>query len=102
MKYIISEHQSEVYSFLRRVSSEVTLMKEIIKESLDLYDPCQYDFNEFLYKILYSSTETLLFSYYEINFLSSETGKILINYVMNFMDDRFRNLIFDYYDDFEC
>jgi hypothetical protein len=101
MKYIITESQSDIYYFLRRIHDQNPLMREIIVEGLDLFDHCELTFDEFLNKVLHGSAETLLFSYHELNKINPEKREILVNFVKNFMYSRFYGMIKKYYYEYE-
>ena len=100
MKYLITESQSLIYRIIRRINEgEHLLMKEIINEGLNMYDPCQFTFEEFIRKILEGSSETLMFSYYELK-LSHELWSELQHFIMEYMNRHFYKLIFNYYQDY--
>jgi hypothetical protein len=104
---IISESNSQKNKVLRRLNDydTISLMKEIVVEGLDVYDPCEMNLEKFVNKVLYSSAETLILSYYDYDLgldSESEEAKKLVNYVMKIMDNKFHNLIYDYYEDTEC
>jgi hypothetical protein len=98
-----------IRSVLRRLSDEsvIPLMKEIIVEGFDIYDPCSMSFDEFEYKILESSAMTLVYHYHDYDSnahvnVGSVEGKILIKYIMEKMEELFHNKILDFYNETEC
>jgi hypothetical protein len=101
MKYIITESQSDIYYFLRRIHGHIPLMREIIVEGFDIYDHCDLTFDEFLKKILNGSAETLLLSYFELYKMNPVKRKILVDFVEDFMYTRFHGMIKKYYYEYE-
>ena len=67
MKYIISESQNNFLYLIRRLNDleMVHHMGEIINEGLDMFDVCNYSFEDYLDTILKGSVNTLIYSYEE-------------------------------------
>jgi hypothetical protein len=96
MKYIISESQKNFLHFIRRLSSKemVFQMAEIVDEGLDIYEVCDYTFEDYLEMILNDSVQTLINSYKD-TFKGEEGIELLKKNIYQLMKKRFTRRISD-------
>ena len=90
MKYIISESQKNFLYLIRRLNDleMVHHMDEIINEGLDMFDVCNYSFEDYLDTILKGSVNTLIYSYEE-NFKGKQGIELLKALIYDIMKKRY-------------
>ena len=90
MKYIISESQKNFLYLIRRLDDleMVHHMVEIINEGLDMFDVCDYSFEDYLDMILKYSVNTLIYSY-EDNFKGKQGIELLKTLIYDIMKKRY-------------
>lgn len=105
MKFIITESQEILLHILRRTREDLELIREIVDEGTDLYDPCEIKTeDEYLELVLTSSAETYLLNFF--NNWQSELFSNLFLYIKNIIKEKMGKDVIEYYrykrEDEEC
>jgi uridine kinase len=100
MKYIITEEQNEKIRLLRRIDQDWKWIIEIVKEGLDMYNPCSYESKEdYLDTVSKSSSDTYVLSYFH-NW-QKETFSQLSEYIKSLIIKRLGDDIIEHFEDLD-
>ncbi len=100
MKYIITEAQRNKLYILRRVTSDWKWIGQIVKEGMDIYDPCDHTgVDGFLEEVIESSARSYLFHF--LDDWKTDEFKTLMKFMEKQIYERYGNEIREYYDDYK-
>lgn len=102
MRNILTEESDNKIYFLRRFQNDWKWIEEIVKEGMDLNDPCHYSEKGYIEEVIEGSVHTYLFNYFYS--WKSEDFKRLTKFLSPIVYQKFGKMILDYYTDydFEC
>ena len=98
MKFIITEEQKQKIAVLRRFNADWEWIIEIVKEGMDLDDPCDFRNEEiYLKRVCSDSANTYLFNY--LDDWQNETFQTLSLFIQDLIRKRMGDDIIEYYID---
>jgi hypothetical protein len=102
MKYVITEEQNIRVQVLRRLEEDWPLIREIVDEGTDIYDPCDFK-DKYLYldRVAIDSARTWLYHYYYVADESREDTEfsIMLRFVTSYIKEKMGRDIRGYYED---
>lgn len=88
MKYIITENQNKKLSILRRLNQDEALITEIVREGIDMDDPCDFKtLEKYKHRIFSDSARTYLFHYLDVE--NDEIYNSLLKFMLLYLEKNY-------------